>query len=346
VVAAEERLGATSLGVDGRHQASRQFTHRAGISWFIVKRSIWAVLTLLVLSVLIFLATHVLPGDPAAAMLGTNATPERLALLREQLGLDRALWVQYGDWIGGIVTGDLGSSLANGRPVADLVGHRIVNSLALIGAATLASVPLAVLLGVRAAMRPGRIVDRATNLSVLVVSAVPEFVVGVVLIAVFATGFAHVLPAVSLIEDGRPLFTQWRAFVLPVAALALVCVPYVTRMTRATMIEALNSEYAHYATVNGIPRHRIGYHHCLPNAMPGIVQATALTVGYIAGSSVIIEAVFNFPGIGLGLVQAVNSRDYPMIQALALFIAGFYVVILLLADLVTVLSVPRIRTRL
>ena len=346
MVAVENRLATSSLDAGGTLTPDRRVTRRRGVRWFIVTRLGWALVTLFVLSILIFLATHVLPGDPAAAALGTNATPERLTLLREELGLNRALWTQYVDWVSGVLTGDLGTSLANGQPVSDLVGDRMIRSLALIAAATLAAVPLAVILGVRAAMRPGHVVDHTTNVSVLVIAAIPEFVVAVVLIAVFATGFFHVLPAVSLIEDGQPLVTQWRAFVLPVTAIALVCIPYVTRMTRATMGEALRSEYAQYATVNGIPPRRIGYRHCLPNSLPGIVQATALTVGYIAGSSVIIEAVFNFPGVGLGLVQAVQNRDYPVIQALALFIAAFYVLVLLLADLVTVLVVPRVRTTL
>jgi peptide/nickel transport system permease protein len=313
---------------------------------FVIRRLGWTVATLFVLSVLIFLATHVLPGDPAAAALGTNATEERLALLRDELGLDHPLLEQYTGWVGDLATGDLGTSLANRQAVSDLVGTRVVNSLVLIALASLASVPLSIFLGVRAATRPGGPVDRAINLLVLVLAGIPEFVVGVILIAVFATGLSHVLPAVSLIDAGRPVLSQWRAFVLPASSVALVCIPYVTRMTRAAMIEALSSDYAQYATLNGVRRRRVGYRHCLPNALPAIVQATALTVGYIAGSSVVIEAVFNLPGVGSGLVQAVNSRDYPVVQALALFIAVFYVVVLALADLVTALSIPRVRSRL
>jgi peptide/nickel transport system permease protein len=306
-------------------------------------RFVWLVVTLWAISALTFLATQALPGDPALAIVGRSADGARLETLREELGLNRPLLDQYFSWLGGTLRGDLGQSTASGTSVWSLLEPRIANSFVLVGLAALFAVPLSVLIALTAAARPDGIVDRALDGVSLVVTALPEFVVGVLLITVFATSVFQWLPAVSIVSGGDSVLSDPQVLLLPAATLAILVMPYLLRLTRATAGEIYESEYVRAAKLRGVSGRRLLWRHVLPNAAPPTLQATVLVLVYLLGGVVIVEAVFNFPGIGLSLVDAVRVRDLPVIQTLALLIAAFYLILTTVADLATIALTPRLR---
>lgn len=305
-----------------------------------VKRLVFGALILWAVSVVVFLATAALPGDTAQAILGREATPERLAALRLELHLDDSLVSQYFSWLGGLLTFDPGRSLVNGLPVAEFVGPRIVNSLVLMLTAAVVSTPLAMFLGTWAAVRRDRAADHVTAVATLVLAALPEFVVGITLVIVFATGPLRLLPAVY-VGTGQVMFLD---LVLPALTLVLAVGPYIVRMMRATMIEVLESEYVQQARLKGLPERTVLLRHAVPNAVGPVAQVIALQLAWLAGGVVVVEFLFRYPGIGYALVDAVNNRDLPVVQALALLIAALYIVVNLLADLVSLVANPRVRT--
>jgi peptide/nickel transport system permease protein len=310
-----------------------------------VKRLTFGALVLWAVSVVVFLATQALPGDAARAILGREATPQRLAALRAQLDLDRPLPVQYLSWLRGMLTFDAGTSLANGLPVGQFLAPRIVNSVVLMLCAALVGTPLAMAIGTWSALRRDRAVDHATALVTLVLAALPEFVVGIVLVIVFATGVFHALPAVFVSADGSaPAWADPRQLVLPTLTLVLAVGPYITRMMRATMVEVLESEYVQQARLKGLPEPTVLLRHALPNAVGPVVQVVALQLAWLAGGVVVVEYLFRYPGVGFALVDAVNNRDLPVIQALSLLIAAVYIGVNLLADLVSLATNPKVRT--
>jgi peptide/nickel transport system permease protein len=306
-------------------------------------RLFWMVVTLFGISVLIFLATQALPGDPAEAIVGRAGDGQRLATLRQELGLDRPLPEQYFSWLGGALQGDFGTSI-NGVSVWSLIEPRIVNSFALLGLAALIAVPLSVLIALVAAARRGGTVDRAVNGLSLIVAALPEFVVAIALIALFATSVFQWFPAVSIVSGGASALSSPEVLVLPAVTLAILVMPYLVRLARASAGEVYDSEYIRAARLRGVGGSRLLWRHVLPNAAPPTVQATVLVLVYLLGGSVIVETVFAFPGIGLQLVDAVRGRDLPIIQALALLIAAFYLVLTTAADLLTIALTPRLRS--
>jgi peptide/nickel transport system permease protein len=301
------------------------------------------VITLLIVSIVVFAATQVLPGNAAYAILGRGATPLRLHALELQLHLDRSAPEQYLSWIGGILTGNFGSSLANGEPVWQIVGPRLVNSAVLVALAGLIGSLIGVLLGAVAAVRKDRPFDHVTSVVALVVTALPEFVVGIALVILFATVVSQVLPAVSVLPPGTWAWQQPELLVLPVATLVIVIVPYIFRMMRGAMIEALESDYVEMARLKGLPVWRVLLVHALPNAIPPTVQVIGLNLLYLAGGIVVVEYVFDFPGIGQGLVSAVNNRDIPVIQLIVVILAAFYVFMNVVTDVVALLATPRRR---
>ncbi|OLB79706.1 MAG: peptide ABC transporter permease [Actinobacteria bacterium 13_2_20CM_2_71_6] len=309
-----------------------------------VKRLGFGALILWAVSVVVFLATQALPGDAAHAILGREATPERLAALRAQLHLGQPLPAQYLSWLRGIVTFDPGTSLANGLPVSAYLGPRIGNSLLLMLCAALVSTPIALLLGTWSALRRDRFVDHATALGTLVLAALPEFVVGIVLVIVFATGVFHALPAVFVADGSAPVWADPAQLVLPTLTLVLAIGPYIVRMMRATMVEVLESEYVQQARLKGLSERTVLLRHALPNALGPVVQVIALQLAWLAGGVVVVEFLFRYPGIGFALVDAVNNRDLPVVQALSLLIAGVYIVVNLLADLVSLATNAKVRT--
>jgi peptide/nickel transport system permease protein len=303
------------------------------------------IVVLVLVSIVVFAATQAL-GDPARAILGRSATPASLAALREQLHLNQPVVAQYLTWAGGLLHGDAGNSLAAQEPVTKLIGDRIVNSAFLVLCAGLISIPLSVAIGSYAALRRDKTFDVATSLSTLVFAALPEFVVGVSLVVIFATTALHVLPAVSLIPPGGRPWDNPVALVLPTLTLVLAVTPYVARIMRASMIEVLESDYVEMARLKGLPERVVITRHALPNALGPTFQVIALNLAYLAGGIIVVEYVFNYAGIGGALRDAVSNHDLPVIQALAMLIAGLYVVLNLLADIATIMVTPKLRTRL
>jgi peptide/nickel transport system permease protein len=285
----------------------------------------------------------VLPGNAARAALGRNATPAALHALEHRLGLDRSLVAQFWSWLSGLLTGNLGTSLASGLPVWGGTWPRLVNSSVLVAASGLIGTVAGVLLGAVAALRKDSRFDQVSSVIALAVTSLPEFVIGIALVILFATTVTHVLPAVALIPPGTYAWQQPKQLVLPVVTLALVIIPYIMRMTRASMIEALESDYVEMARLKGVPASQIVLRHALPNAIAPVIQVIGLNFLYLAGGIVVVENVFNFPGIGTGLVSAVTARDIPVIQLIVLILAGFYVLMNIATDLIALLATPRRR---
>lgn len=310
----------------------------------ILKRLAVSVLVLLAVSFVVFVFTLLLPGDPAQAILGQQATPERLEALRSQLGLDQPWWQRYFDWLGGILTGDLGVSAATGGSISALLVERIVNSLVLMAIAAVIAVPLGLALGTWAALRRGRASDTALNTGSMILASLPEFVVGIVLVALFSTTVLQILPSVTMAAPGTRVWEFPLQLVLPVAALVLVVVPYMVRMMRQTMTEVLSSGYVEMARLKGVPERQVILRHALPHAIGPVAQVVAMQLAWLAGGIVVIEVLFRYPGIGQAMVDAVNNRDVQVVQTISLLIAAFYVVVNLLADVVGILANPKLRT--
>ena len=318
---------------------------RTAMVLWIVRRALLSLLVLLGVSVLIFLATQALPGDPAVQILGHTGTPEQLTELRKQLGLDQPLLNQYATWLGNVLTGSLGQSLTSPQSVSSLLIDRGLASLALVGASALIAIPLAVLLGSLGAMRRDRPSDHATQGIFLVLTALPEFVIGLGLLILLGTTVFTVLPPVALIPSGGAAFTHPRELALPVITLVLAVVPYLTRLQRAAMIDVLESDFVQMARLKGLPERTVVRRHALRNSLVPVVQGSALTLIYLTGGIVAIEYLFAYPGLGSALTTAVAGRDLPVVQAIVLLLASVYVIVNLVADLLTVLLVPRLRTR-
>jgi peptide/nickel transport system permease protein len=310
----------------------------------VLRRLALALLTLWLVSLLVFAATLALPGDAAQAILGREATPERLAALREQLHLNDSVVTQYVEWLGGILTGDLGTSAATQEPVGELLSGRVGNSLFLVVISAAVAVPLSIMIGVWTAMRRDRSVDHVVSTISLVLASLPEFVIGIALIILFATEVFQVFPAVSLLGPGQRAWDDPEVVVLPAATLVLAVVPYISRIMRGSMVEVLESEYVTMATLKGLPRRTVIWRHAVPNAIVPAIQVTALQLAYLAGGVVLVEFVFSYPGIGAALVEAVANRDMPVVQAVTMLAAGIYVGLNILADVATILVTPKLRT--
>jgi peptide/nickel transport system permease protein len=317
-----------------------------GLWGFILRRLLLGLIVLILVSVLVFLATQALPEDPARAILGRSATPASLAALRRQLHLDRPVIEQYWTWVTGLLHGNLGTSLAAQEPVSTLLAPKLVNSAVLVALAAVLSIPLSIAIGAYAALKREKAFDQASSNLLLALAALPEFVVGLVLVILFATTVLHVLPAVSTIPPGSRPWNNWLALILPTLALVIAVAPYVARIMRASMIEVLESDYVEMARLKGLPERTVLIRHALPNALGPVFQVIALNLAYLAGGIIFIEVVFNYTGIGGAIAEAVVNHDLPVIQALAMLIAAVYVILNLLADVATILVTPKLRTRL
>jgi peptide/nickel transport system permease protein len=313
---------------------------------FFATRVALGALTIFLVSIIVFGATQLLPGDAARAILGRDVTPDRLATVRQQLHLNGSIFSQYWHWISGVLTGDLGTSISAQQPVTKVLGSRIANSGVLVGLAALIAFPLSIIVGAAAGYWRDTIVDHVNSIVSVVVAALPDFVIAITLVLVFSTNVFHVLPAVSLIDSGTPIWHQLKQLILPVLALVLYEAPYVSRIMRASTIEVLESDYIEMARLKGLPEWKVVARHALPNAIVPTIQVIAVQLAVLIGGVVAIEFVFAFPGIGQELVSAVANRDVPVVQAIALLIAGGYVVVNLLADALTILISPRLRTSL
>jgi peptide/nickel transport system permease protein len=317
-----------------------------GVSGFIIRRLLLGILVLIMVSILVFLATQALPGDPARAILGRSATPASLAALRRQLHLDQPVLTQYWTWVTGLLHGNLGTSLAAQEPVTTLLSPKLVNSAVLVAIAAVLSIPVSIAIGAWAALKREKIFDTTSSNLLLVLAALPEFVVAVVLVILFATTVFKVLPAISTVPPGSRPWDDWAALVLPTLTLVLAVAPYVARIMRASMIEVLESDYVEMARLKGLPERTVLVRHALPNALGPVFQVIALNLAYLAGGIIVVEYVFNYTGIGSALQEAVVNHDLPVVQALAMLIAAVYVILNLLADVATILVTPKLRTRL
>lgn len=299
--------------------------------------------SLAAIAIFTYLATRVLPGDAASAVLGQSATPERLAQLRQELGLDLPIVEGLWQWMAAFTQGDFGNSLLTGLPVEQTVGPKLVNSATLVLLVAVASLILGVVGGIIAANNRDRMIDHVSSVAALVAAALPEFVVGVFVILVFAAGPLQLFPAVSIIPPDQYILTEPAKLVLPCLTLIIVVTPYMFRMVRAVVIESLDSDYIDLARMKGVSTQRLLFRHALPNVVPPAAQVFGLNLLYLAGGIVVVETVFQFPGIGLTLVQAINNRDIPVIQFLVLILAAFYVVLNIVTDVAVLMFTPRRR---
>ncbi|GAA0687770.1 ABC transporter permease [Vreelandella titanicae] len=303
-----------------------------------------SLITLLLVSLVIFAITSLLPGDTAQQVLGQFATPEQVEALRAQLGLDQPPLLRYWQWLSGFATGDLGRSASNGVDVIQLVNDRLPNSLLLAGITTVISVPLALIMGIAAAMRRGGALDRALNLITLSMVAVPEFLVATLAVLIFAVQLGW-LPALSYVSTVDSLGAFMKVYAMPVLTLCSVLIAQMARMTRAALIDQLDSAYVEMARLKGVPPMRRVLRHALPNAVGPIANAVALSLSYLLGGVIIVETIFNYPGIASLMVDAVSNRDLALVQACAMIFCGAYLLLVMLADLCAILSNPRLRNR-
>lgn len=310
----------------------------------LLSRVATGLVSLLLVSCAVFAITGLLPGDVAQELLGQAATPEAVAGLRHAMGLDAPAWLRFLHWIGGLLTGDPGISLVNGVPVAQLIGSRLPNSLLLAGVTAAVSVPVALAVGIGAAMAQGTWFDRAVGVAAVSVVSVPEFLVATAAVLVFAVKLRW-LSALSYVNDIRSFGGFLRAFTLPVLTLCAVIMAQMVRMTRAAVIDQLDAPYVEMARLKGVGPVRAVLFHALPNAIGPIANAVALSLSYLLGGVIIVETVFNYPGIAKLMVDAVSTRDMPLVQACAMLFCAAYLVLVTAADLCAIVANPRLRHR-
>ena len=302
------------------------------------------VFTLFGVSILITLGVEALSGDVCSAVLGQAATPETVAACQAQLGLDRPMHIRYGEWLVNVMQGDLGTSMANNRDVSELIGKRLGNTLYLAATTAMFAVPLGILLGVIAALYRNSFIDHAISTTTLTTIASPEFFVGYILMAIFAVNL-NWLPAISNVDNSMGFLERLKVSALPVMTLTLVTVAHMMRMTRASIVTLLASPYIEMAKLKGLKPSRIIVKHALPNAWSPIIQVVVLNLAYMIVGVVVIEVVFVYPGMGALIVDGVLLRDMPIVQGTAMVFAAFYVVLFLLADILSMLANPRLRHR-
>jgi peptide/nickel transport system permease protein len=308
----------------------------------IFKRTGFALLTLFVISILIFVGLAALPGDTAQAILGQGATEENLAALRAALHLDLPLHTRYLAWLGNLIHGDLGNSLSNGRPVAEMIGWRVENTLILAFSAAIISIPLAIVLGLICALYQNSWVDKTLSMLTLSAISLPEFFVAYLLIAVFAVQF-ELFSSVAILRPGMS-FADWvNILVLPCLTLTLVVLAHMMRMTRASIIGVLSSPYIEMARLKGVKRTKIIFAHALPNALGPIINVVVMDLAWLVVGVVVVEVVFVYPGLGQLLVDSVSKRDIPVVQSSGLIFACIYIFLNLTADILSIFSNPKLR---
>ncbi|MDP7553430.1 MAG: ABC transporter permease [Candidatus Thioglobus sp.] len=307
----------------------------------VAQRIALGLLTLFVISLLIAFGVELLPGDLAQEILGQGATPEGLRVLRLQLGLDTPPHIRYLDWLGGMVTGDMGLSLANKRPIAELIGPRLSNTLFLGGFAAMIAIPIALTLGILAALYRNSLYDRGVNIFTLTSISFPEFFIAYILILFFAIKLGW-FPGISNISSELSFLDKLYRTLLPAASLTLVVVAHMMRMTRASIINLLSSPYIEMAHLKGIKPLRIITRHALPNALAPIINVIAINLAYLVVGVVIVEVVFVYPGLGQLLVDSVSKRDVPVVQACSMIFASVYIFLNLSADVISIVTNPRL----
>jgi peptide/nickel transport system permease protein len=306
-------------------------------------RIVLSMLTLFIVSIIIFALLEVLPGDVASRILGRDATPEALALLREKLHLNEPAVIRYFNWLGGILQGDFGKAITSSRPIGEILAPRLFNSMLLSLYAFLIYIPLSLIPALIQASRRDRKVDHVISVVNLVFLSIPDFLLGTCLLVLFCVA-VPILPAVSLVDQSSTAMQYLRAMTLPAITLAIAMAIAAVRMLRDNLIEVLDSEYVRMAELKGLPSRAVLLRHALPNALVPTLNVTAINLGYLIGGVVIVEKVFSYPGFGGLLVDSLQYRDIPLIEATVIIAAAVYVGANLLADLGTILLNPRLRS--
>ena len=309
----------------------------------ILRRLMLGAITVGLVSLIIFSAVEMLPGDACTALLQQDAQGQRLANCRKELGLERPAYVRYAHWAGGAVRGDFGMSAHGDKRISDMVADRFKNSMLLGICALAVGLPLAFVMGIFAALRRDRRLDLVLSALAIAAMTIPEFVSATMLILVFS-GWLGWLPGIILTSANAPISAFFPGIILPVAVLAMVMTAHILRTVRSSVIEVLDSDYVRMATLKGVPYRSMVLRHVLPNALLPAINVVALTVAWLLGGVVVIETVFNYPGLGRLMVSAISDRDLALVQAIALIVASVYVLVNLSADLMTLLANPRLRT--
>lgn len=308
----------------------------------ILKRIALGFVTLFVVSLIVFGGTEVLPGDVAEAVLGQGATPETVAAFRKEMNLDRPAYARYAEWFLGLFTGDLGNSLATQRPVADIIAPRLPNTLILGGLAALIAVPIAVGLGLYAAMRPGSLFDRSMTTGSIAIISAPEFLLATLLVLAFAVQLRW-LPSLARVPAGAGVAEYLAALAMPVATLTAAVLAPMMRMTRSAILNVLSQPSIEMAILKGVPRRTIILKHALPNAIGPIINVIAVNLAYIIGGVLVVEKIFSYSGVAQLMVDSVAARDIPVVQACAMFFCAIYILFNLIADVVSIMANPRLR---
>lgn len=309
----------------------------------IVRRLMLGLLTLVLVSGIIFVGVEALPGDSCTAYLGRMAQGKRLENCRRDFGLERPALTRYVEWALGAVRGDFGVSLKGKTPISETVGTRFRNTAILGAAASMVGVPLAILLGIIAALWRDRPPDLWVSTTAIFAMTIPEFVSSTVLILIFSVWLGW-LPGIVITQPDAPLFEFLSDIILPIVALALVMTAHILRMVRTSVIDVMASDYVQMAQLKGVPYWQMVFRHVLPNALLPTINLVALTIAWLLGGTVVIEVVFNYPGLGRLMVQSIYFRDLATVQAIALILAALYVGLNLFADLLTLVANPRLRT--
>lgn len=323
--------------------ASSQSGMKAALT-LIGKRFASSLLTLLLVSVTIFIIAQLLPGDAAQEALGQSATPQQVAALRHEMGLDRPAYVRYASWLTGMVSGDPGQSLVANMPVSEVIAERLPNSLLLAALTALVAVPVALAIGIGSAMNRGGRLDRALNVATLSMVAVPEFLVATIAVLIFSVKLRW-LPSIAMASQEMGWGDYLRGVAMPILTLSVIVIAQMARMTRAAVIDQMDRPYVEMAVLKGVAPMQVVLRHIMPNAIAPIVNAMALSLSYLLGGAVIVETIFNYPGLASLMVNAVTSRDMPLLQACAMIFCAAYLLLMLIADVTAILANPRLRAQ-
>lgn len=326
------------------NSVQRRSSRALAVLRLIIVRILYALLTLLLVSIVVFVISGLLPGDAAQEMLGQSATPAAVAALRHQYGLDLPAHVRYLSWIKGIFGGDAGQSIVANMPVSEIIADRLPNSLKLAAATTVLAVPVALFVGIYSAVKRGTYIDRTLNVATLSMVALPEFLVATLGVLIFAVHLRW-LPSITLVSKSATWGEFLRSFALPVVSLAVVVIAQMARMTRAAVVDQLDRPYVEMAVLKGVGSGRLILWHVLPNAIGPIANAVALSLSYLLGGAIIVETIFNYPGLASLMVNAVTSRDMALLQTCAMIFCGAYLLLVLIADVVAIFANPRLRAQ-
>ena len=309
----------------------------------LLRRCVLGAVTVAIVSAIIFLGVELLPGDACTAFLERDAKGQMLENCRKDFGLDRPALTRYFEWAGNALQGDLGMSASGRKSIAELVGHRMKNSLLLAAVSLSVGVPMAIFLGVITGLWRDRPIDLFFSTAAILAMTIPEFVSATVLILIFSVWLGW-LPGIVVTSASAPASEFFPEILLPVFVLAMVMMAHILRMVRSSVIEVMAGDYIQMATLKGVPYWRIVFYHALPNALLPAINVVALTIAWLLGGVVVIEVVFNYPGLGRMMIDAISDRDLPVVQAIALIVASVYVGVNLTADILTMVANPRLRT--